>query len=134
MTWRARSVGVPLNAVDHVVVLEPGRIRTRKAITANEPYFPGHYPNHPIYPGVFIVEAVCQAVRRYAAQFDESVTVRRIVSSRFRLPLQPGDVLEVDCDCVRDPQAAGITVKAVCSSGHGKVAEIKAVFDVEGKR
>lgn len=134
MSARTVAAAVPINALDEVVLLEAGRIRTRKAITANEPYFPGHYPDHPVYPGVFIVEAVCQAVARYAAHFGAHVALSEIVSTRFRLPLQPGDVLEVMCDCTHEPAGNGLTVKAQCTSALGKVADIKALFEVEDGR
>ncbi len=70
-------------------------------------------------------------MRRYAAAAGEAATLRLVVSTRFRLPLQPGDVLDVDCACTRESDSASLTVKAVCSSAQGKVAEVKTVFRLE---
>jgi 3-hydroxyacyl-[acyl-carrier-protein] dehydratase len=131
VTVRTRTYAAPLSALDQVVRLEAGRIRTRKAITANEPFFPGHYPDHPVYPGVFILEAVHQAVRRYAEEHHATARLRHIVSTRFRRPLVPGDVVETDCVCTRDADTGTLQVKAVCSSESGRVADIRAVFHLE---
>jgi 3-hydroxyacyl-[acyl-carrier-protein] dehydratase len=125
---------LPLVAVDQVLHVAANRITTRKAITANEPFFPGHYPDQPVYPGVFILEAVNQAVAWHAAQRQLDVRLRRIASIRFRQPLQPGDVLEVDCECVDDGNPNMVTVKATCTSGTSRIADVKAIYEVEHAR
>ena len=52
----------PLLMIDRVLECEPGkRIRALKNVSANEPYFPGHFPNRPVMPGVLILEAMAQA-------------------------------------------------------------------------
>lgn len=121
----------PLVALDQVLQVTPNRIMTRKAITANESFFPGHYPDQPVYPGVFILEAVNQAVAWHAAQRQLQVRLRRIASIRFRQPLQPGDVLDVDCEFSDDANPNSVTVKASCTSGRSRIADVKATFEVE---
>src|SRR5690242_21229795 len=52
----------PFLLVDRVIALEPGkRITALKNVTTNEPFFQGHFPGHPVMPGVLIVEALAQA-------------------------------------------------------------------------
>ena len=52
----------PFLMIDRVKEIEPGkRIVAIKNVSANEPYFPGHFPHHPIMPGVLILEAMAQA-------------------------------------------------------------------------
>jgi 3-hydroxymyristoyl/3-hydroxydecanoyl-(acyl carrier protein) dehydratase len=125
---------LPLVALDQVLQVAPNRITTRKAITANEAFFPGHYPDQPVYPGVFILEAVNQAVAWHAAQRRRGVRLRRILSIRFRQPLQPGDVLDVDCEFSDDGTPNSVAVKATCTSGTSRIADVKATFEVEEER
>ena len=134
MTTSHRRRAVPLSALDRVVALDATSIVTSKAITANESFFQGHYPDNPVYPGVFIVEAVYQAVQRHADEINASVRLRTVISTRFQAPLQPGDVLETACSCIRDGSTNRLDVKAVCRSATGKVAELKAVFELEDNR
>ncbi|MFX5839404.1 3-hydroxyacyl-ACP dehydratase FabZ, partial [Acinetobacter baumannii] len=51
----------PFLLVDRVLEVEAGKyIKALKNVTINEPFFPGHFPNHPVMPGVLIVEALAQ--------------------------------------------------------------------------
>ncbi|MEO6147861.1 MAG: 3-hydroxyacyl-ACP dehydratase FabZ, partial [Sulfuriferula sp.] len=52
----------PFLLVDRVISLEPGKsIVALKNVSMNEPFFPGHFPKHPVMPGVLILEALAQA-------------------------------------------------------------------------
>ena len=52
----------PFLLIDRVLSIEPGKsIVALKNVTINEPFFPGHYPHHPVMPGVLIIEAMAQA-------------------------------------------------------------------------
>ena len=52
----------PFLLVDRVLEVIPGeKIRALKNVTINEPFFPGHYPHHPVMPGVLVIEAMAQA-------------------------------------------------------------------------
>ncbi len=54
----------PFLLVDRMLEIEPGvRARGLKNVTMNEPFFPGHFPHHPVMPGVLIIEAMAQAAR-----------------------------------------------------------------------
>ena len=52
----------PFLLIDRMLEIEPGvRARGLKNVTMNEPFFPGHFPHHPVMPGVLIIEALAQA-------------------------------------------------------------------------
>src|SRR4051812_11551259 len=105
-------VAVPLDALDEVIALEPQSIRTIKHVRAEELYFAGHYPGNPIYPGIFIVEAVVQAVRAHLEASRRHGSLAEVVSTRFLAPVQPGDTLSVHCDLSPGEPAGEFTVKA----------------------
>ena len=94
----------PMLMIDRVKELEPGkRILALKNVSANEPYFQGHFPNRPIMPGVLILEAMAQAAgiltfrTRGTRPDDKSLYYYvGIDGARFKKPVVPGDQLEVE--------------------------------------
>ncbi|MBI2571537.1 MAG: 3-hydroxyacyl-ACP dehydratase FabZ [Candidatus Schekmanbacteria bacterium] len=121
----------PMLMIDRVVTCQPGRyVRARKNVSAGEPYFQGHFPGHPIMPGVLIVEAMAQAgavlvltkLAENARSADDGaaagtnldevwrspswsgerpmVYLRAIERARFRRPVSPGDVLDLEVTLV----------------------------------
>ena len=72
-----------------------------KNVTVNEPFFPGHFPGHPIMPGVLIVEAMAQTasalvVNGYAEDSEGlSVYLMKVDKAKFRKPVLPGDQLRM---------------------------------------
>jgi 3-hydroxyacyl-[acyl-carrier-protein] dehydratase len=94
----------PLVMIDRVRLLEPGkRIVALKNVSANEPYFPGHFPHRPIMPGVLILEAMAQAagilvLRTTGTKSDENTLYYYvgIDNARFKKPVHPGDQLELE--------------------------------------
>ena len=98
----------PFVLVDRVLSLELGKeIIAIKNVSVNEPYFPGHFPYHPVMPGVLIVEAMAQAAAILSFKTmdtkptDDSVYYfAGIDSARFKKPVSPGDqiVLNVKID------------------------------------
>ena len=91
----------PFLLVDRVLELEHGkRIKAIKNVSANEPYFPGHFPHRPVMPGVMILEALAQAAALLsfdavgAVPDDKSIYYfAGIDSARFKRPVEPGDQL-----------------------------------------
>lgn len=91
----------PILLVDRVLDLVTGeRIVALKNVTMNEPFFPGHYPHHPVMPGVLVVEAMAQtaAILSFktmgAKPDDKSVYYFvGIDGARFKRPVGPGDQL-----------------------------------------
>lgn len=88
----------PMLLVDKITDLEPMKSATGvKAITMNEPFFQGHFPGHPIMPGVLICEAMAQ-VGGVALQYPEQnrgliPMFTGMDKVRFRSPVLPGDLL-----------------------------------------
>lgn len=91
----------PFLLVDRVLEIEDGqRIRALKNVTMNEPFFPGHFPNHPVMPGVLIIEAMAQAAallsfKSTGVKPDENSVVlfAGIDAVRFKRQVVPGDQL-----------------------------------------
>jgi 3-hydroxyacyl-[acyl-carrier-protein] dehydratase len=99
----------PFLLVDKVVSLEVGKkIVAIKNVTFNEPQFMGHFPEHPIMPGVLIIEAMAQAgalMVTAAPEFnaeDKLVYFMSIDGAKFRKPVIPGDVLELHVEAVQN--------------------------------
>ncbi len=92
----------PFLLVDRVVEIEPGtRIVGIKNVTINEPFFQGHFPGHPIMPGVLIVEAMAQVggmllMDNFEDHESKVVYFMAIDGVRFRRPVLPGDQLRFE--------------------------------------
>ncbi len=97
----------PFLLVDRIAEIESGkRIVGIKNVTINEPFFQGHFPGHPIMPGVLIIEAMAQVGGVYATLEDEigndKVTYFvGIDKARFRKPVVPGDVLRLELELIK---------------------------------
>jgi beta-hydroxyacyl-ACP dehydratase FabZ len=91
----------PFLLVDRIVEWEPGkRIVGIKNVTINEPFFQGHFPGHPIMPGVLIIEAVAQAGGILALKAmgggKRIAYFAGIDNCKFRRPVVPGDQLRLE--------------------------------------
>jgi 3-hydroxyacyl-[acyl-carrier-protein] dehydratase len=87
----------PLLLVDRVVELEPGaRGVGLKNVTINEEFFAGHFPGHPVMPGVLILEALAQVGRLVLG--SAGLRIVAIESARFRRPVVPGDALRLEVE------------------------------------
>ena len=97
----------PMLLVDRIVELEPDRIVGIKNVTANEPQFQGHFPGMPVFPGVFMVEAMAQTaavmvgVGLGLADKKIGVYFMAIDGVKFRRKVVPGDVLELHVKALR---------------------------------
>jgi len=125
----------PFLLVDRIEEVEEGvKVNGYKNVTVNEPFFQGHFPDHPIMPGVLIVEAMAQVGGAYVMILDElgddKVTYFvGIDKARFRKPVLPGDVLRMELELVS--KRRGIyQFKGIAYVGDTKVAEaeLKATF------
>jgi len=97
----------PFLLVDRIIELETGkRIVGLKNVSINEPFFPGHFPGHPVMPGVLIIEAMAQVACVLAIlSSDESVRSKvtyfaGIDHAKFRKPVFPGDQLRLELEAV----------------------------------
>lgn len=97
----------PFVLVDRVTEIVPGeRIRGHKCVSMNEPWFLGHFPKHPIMPGVLIIEALAQigGILAYATEpFDDTTSLLYFLGidrAKFRRPVIPGDRLDLEVSIV----------------------------------
>jgi 3-hydroxyacyl-[acyl-carrier-protein] dehydratase len=99
----------PFLLVDRVLSLEPGKnIVGLKNVTINEPFFQGHFPHHPVMPGVLIIESLAQvgAILQFKSRdtlADDSYAYYfvGIDRARFRAPVVPGDQLMLNVRLLR---------------------------------
>ena len=93
----------PMLLIDRVIDIVAGESCTGiKNVSANEPFFQGHFPGHPIMPGVLIIEAMAQTSATLVVASLEGVSCdthivyfMTIESARFRNPVIPGDTLQI---------------------------------------
>ncbi|MDP2706043.1 MAG: 3-hydroxyacyl-ACP dehydratase FabZ [Pseudomonadota bacterium] len=99
----------PMLLVDRVISCEAGkRIVAIKNVTINEPFFGGHFPHHPVMPGVLIIEALAQAAAILTFQTHGHKTDENSIyyfvginNARFKKPVLPGDTLELIAEMKR---------------------------------
>jgi 3-hydroxyacyl-[acyl-carrier-protein] dehydratase len=99
----------PFLLVDRIVELEPDkRVVGVKCVTANEDFFVGHFPGHPVMPGVLILEALaqCSAIMALKSMPPEKragkvIYFMSIDGAKFRKPVVPGDRLMLHCEMLR---------------------------------
>jgi len=117
----------PMLLVDRVETIVPDRsITAIKAVSMNEGFFQGHFPGRPIMPGVLIVEALAQAAGVLAveslglADSGKLVYFMAIEGAKFRTPVEPGCLLQLDVEFVQ--KRAAVCKFAGRASVNGKLA------------
>lgn len=97
----------PMLLVDRIVEIEAGkRIVGIKNVTINEPYFQGHFPGHPVMPGVLVVEAMAQTGGMLLMDHVENpdskvVYFMSLDKVKFRQPVTPGDQLRLEVEMIQ---------------------------------
>jgi beta-hydroxyacyl-ACP dehydratase FabZ len=96
----------PFLLVDRIVEMEPERIVGIKQVTANEPFFQGHFPDFPVMPGVLIVEAMAQTagvlvLKSIPDRASKLVLLVAVENARFRRPVVPGDTLRMEIKVIK---------------------------------
>tara|TARA_Y100000385_G_scaffold226872_1_gene237626 strand:- start:255 stop:704 length:450 start_codon:yes stop_codon:yes gene_type:complete len=94
----------PFLLVDRVVSLTPGeRLTAVKNVTANEPFFDGHFPYRPVFPGVLMLESIAQASAILVSLIIDAKASQKNVylfagvdKARFKAPVEPGDQLMIE--------------------------------------
>lgn len=96
----------PMLLVDRVIEMVPGKsIVAIKNVSMNEPFFTGHFPHHPVMPGVLIIVALAQAAALFSFEDHEDIDPASqkiayylvgVDGARFRKPVVPGDQLRLE--------------------------------------
>ncbi|MDX2120637.1 MAG: 3-hydroxyacyl-ACP dehydratase FabZ [Gemmatimonadota bacterium] len=114
----------PFLLVDRILEVQgTQKIVGLKNVTVNEPFFQGHFPGHPIMPGVLIVEAMAQTgglllMERVTERENKVVYFMALDAVKFRKPVVPGDQLRMEVEMLQF---------------RGKIARMKGVATVEGQ-
>ena len=114
----------PFIMVDRILELEPRRrVVGVKNVTINEPFFQGHFPGHPVMPGVLIIESMAQAggmllMDELVGTEDQVVYFMSLDNVKFRRPVVPGDQLRSEVEMVQF---------------RGKTCRLKGVAYVDGQ-
>ena len=121
----------PFLMVDRITKIDGNKIIGLKNVTANEPYFQGHFPNHPIMPGVLQLEAIAQVagimMLRQAENFGKLAYFMSADSVRWRKPVRPGDTLVISVEFLKTRGKIG-KAKGVCSVNGEPVSEAEVTF------
>jgi UDP-3-O-[3-hydroxymyristoyl] N-acetylglucosamine deacetylase / 3-hydroxyacyl-[acyl-carrier-protein] dehydratase len=121
----------PFLMVDRVVKLEGNRIVAIKNVTINEPYFQGHFPGHPVMPGVLQLEAMAQVAGIVMLKKAENVGKLAYFMSaedvKWRKPVHPGDVLVIEAEATKLRSKIG-KAKGVCKVRGEVVSEATVTF------
>ncbi|MGA2176187.1 MAG: bifunctional UDP-3-O-[3-hydroxymyristoyl] N-acetylglucosamine deacetylase/3-hydroxyacyl-ACP dehydratase [Verrucomicrobiota bacterium] len=121
----------PFLMVDKIIKIDGARIVGLKNVTANEPYFQGHFPNHPIMPGVLQLEAIAQVaglmMLRQADNFGKLAYFMSAESVRWRKPVRPGDTMIIDVELTKSRGKVG-KAKGTCLVNGETVSEAEVTF------
>ena len=115
----------PFLLVDKITDCVPGERATGiKCVTANEPYFTGHFPNYHVMPGVLIIEALAQvgavSILTRPENKGKIAFFAGIKEAKFKKQVRPGDVLELSC--VLTKQKGPIGFGEAVAKVDGKIA------------
>lgn len=122
----------PFLLVDRITGGEPGVwAEGIKCVTMNEPFFTGHFPGHPVMPGVLILEALAQvgaaAVLSLPEHRGKLVLFGGVKNARFKRQVVPGDVLELRCELIQQRGSVGFG-KAVARVDGKSAAQAELTF------
>jgi UDP-3-O-[3-hydroxymyristoyl] N-acetylglucosamine deacetylase/3-hydroxyacyl-[acyl-carrier-protein] dehydratase len=121
----------PFLMVDRITKIEGNRIVGVKNVTMNEYYFQGHFPGHPIMPGVLQLEAMAQVAGILMLKKLENMgKIAYFMSAenvKWRAPVHPGDVLVIDIELTKARGKLG-KAKGVCSVNGATVSEAEVAF------
>lgn len=121
----------PFLMVDRVIKIEGNKITAIKNVSANEPYFAGHFPGHPVMPGVLQLEAIAQVagiiMLRQAENYGKIAYFMSAESVKWRKPVRPGDTLTIDVEMTKVRGKVG-KAKGICYVGSEAVSEAEVTF------
>lgn len=121
----------PFLMVDRVTRIAGNQISAVKNVSANEPFFQGHFPGHPIMPGVLQLEAIAQVagilMMRQAENAGKLAYFMSAESVKWRKPVRPGDTLVIDIELTKTRGKIG-KARGVCTVGGEVVSEAEVTF------
>jgi UDP-3-O-[3-hydroxymyristoyl] N-acetylglucosamine deacetylase/3-hydroxyacyl-[acyl-carrier-protein] dehydratase len=121
----------PFLMVDKVTQIDGNKIIACKNVSAGEPYFQGHFPNHPIMPGVLQLEAIAQVagilMLRQLENLGKIAYFMSAENVKWRKPVRPGDVLVIDVDLVKIRGKIG-KARGICRVSGETVSEADVTF------
>ena len=120
----------PFLMVDKIIEVGQKHIIGVKNITMNEPYFVGHFPHHPVMPGVLIMEALAQAVGLLMLEPGKIPLFMSIDNCKFRKPVVPGDQLRLEVEKIKVKRNI-IVAKGRCLVDGTVVSEGDLMFAVQ---
>lgn len=123
----------PFLMVDKILSMEGNRVVGVKNVTINEPYFQGHFPGHPIMPGVLQLEAIAQVagflMLRTVTPGSQVAYFMSAENVKWRKPVLPGDVLIIEIEMTKMRGKIG-KAKGVCKVAGEVVSEADVTFMV----
>jgi 3-hydroxyacyl-[acyl-carrier-protein] dehydratase len=129
----------PFLLVDRVTEIVKGqKLVAYKNVTINEPFFQGHFPGHPVMPGVLILEALAQTTAILAYKSEDIDPEKKVTylmgidGARFRKPVMPGDKLQLEVEIIRHKGAIW-KAKGTATVDGAKVAEAEFLATVVDK-
>ncbi len=128
----------PILLVDRILEIEEGRrIVGLKNFTVNEPFFQGHFPDHPVVPGTTLIEATAQVGAIFVVRSDPAMKGRLpylvgLDGVRFRRPVVPGDQVVFELELLRRKKDVW-KVKGTASVDDEKVMELVMLAMVLGQ-
>jgi UDP-3-O-[3-hydroxymyristoyl] N-acetylglucosamine deacetylase/3-hydroxyacyl-[acyl-carrier-protein] dehydratase len=125
----------PFLMVDRVTKIDGNFIVGVKNVTINEPYFQGHFPGHPIMPGVLQLEAMAQVagilMLKRAENAGQIAYFMAAENVKWRKPVVPGDVLVIEIEMTRVRGKLG-RAKGICKVRGETVSEAEVTFMLQG--
>jgi 3-hydroxyacyl-[acyl-carrier-protein] dehydratase len=128
----------PFLMIDQIDEIDDDKVVARKLVSRNEPHFEGHFPGHPVMPGVLIVEAMAQAGAIFAARFTKFDPQKQVIyfmgidGVKFRKPVVPGDVLRIEVVPLRRGGAVW-KMRGEAKVGDGVVAEAEFLASIQNR-
>jgi 3-hydroxyacyl-[acyl-carrier-protein] dehydratase len=117
----------PMLLVDRIVEMDASRIVGVKNVSANEPFFSGHFPDYPVMPGVLIIEAMAQTggvlvLKSIPNRHSKLVLLASVEEAKFRRPVVPGDQLVMEM-VITTKKASAAKMKGIAKVDGRVVAE-----------
>ncbi|MGA9780301.1 MAG: bifunctional UDP-3-O-[3-hydroxymyristoyl] N-acetylglucosamine deacetylase/3-hydroxyacyl-ACP dehydratase [Limisphaerales bacterium] len=121
----------PFLMIDRILKIDGNKIVGAKCVTMNEPFFEGHFPGHPIFPGVLQLEAMAQVagilLLKQAELANQMAYFMSAEDVKWRKPVVPGDTLVIEVEMMKIRGKIG-KAKGVCKVGSEIVSEAEVTF------